>query len=254
MHWPRRGLRSEPSSDAPVLPQSAPEPSSHDDIVAPDVELEKKAAQMRQLQDSLGALENKITSVKKEYNEAVGNLFDTRNELATKRREIVAANSTHDTLQRRIGELDSQLKESETHRAEIHTNAKERQDAARELAKINTDLDKQQLTLEAVRKKTDVASLELESVQDKTKTAHEKLAESGALLQKARAMTKDVGTAKPAPSSDVIRAASSMVASLNDRLAQSNKEIGVLRGVLDKERREHATTKSRLAELERKKD
>lgn len=253
MRWFKREQKDDPAphikeKDETAIIDDAPQSTN----LKNDPELGVKNAELSKTQNSIDALCKKITSVKKEYDEAVGNLFDVKNELASKRRESTAANITHETLQRRVNALDTQLKESEAHRTEIRTSVKEREDASRELVKINAELDEKQKKLESVRKQIIVADSELDSIQNKTKIEHDKLEEQGRLLQKTHIMIKDKNTSKSVPKGDVIRTASLMIASLNEKIDKSHKEIEILRGVLDKERRENAKTKSRLAELERK--
>ncbi len=248
-----------PDTGAPDVPKvddsESARPTPKDDVQeSPQTgaELDARAQELRNLQDSIDALHAKMAGVKKEYNEAVGNLFDVKNELAATRRESAAANSTHDALQKRIGVLNEQLKESEAHRTELRNTVRGREDASHELARINGELDQKQKKLDAARKQVTAAYSELDTVQKKADLARAKLDEYGQLLQKTRTMIKETNTSKPAPKSDVIRTASSMIAALNEKVAKSNQEIQVLREALDRERRAGAEMRSKLADMDHK--
>lgn len=237
---------SEPQNITPAPSDKTP---SADDLTDTNVSLDSDTQATKKVTESIDGLNVKLASVKKEYELAIGNLFDVKTALASKRSETAAANATCDELQRRVNVLDAQLKRSEAQHAELHTNIHDRDKAAAEIIRIHSELDEGQKKLESVRKQITSANLELDSVHQKTKTSKAKLDESADLLQKSRTIIKKSNTTRHTPNNDVIRTASSMIGSLNDRIHAAEKEIGVLRDVLDKERREHAKTMAKIAKL-----
>ncbi len=201
---------------------------------------------------SIDALNAKLESVKKEYDGAVGSLLAAKGELAAKRRESTVANAACEKLKKRADELDAQIKESELQYAEVRSNLRSREDASSELARVNTELDSRQRALEELNSKIAEAASELDGIAQRRKDAEAELKKFGELLQKTRSMIKEsnmASQAKPGGGADVMRAASSMVASLNDRIDTADKEIATLRALLEKERREHTKSKKRLKEL-----
>jgi len=180
----------------------------------------------------------------------VGSLLAARGELAAKRRESAAAGAACEKLQKRAAELDAQIKESELQYAEIRSNMKSRESARAELAGVNAELDRRQRELEEVRSRVAEASAELEGLAKRRRDAEAELKKFGELLQKTRAMIKDANMAPRARQgggADVMRAASSMVAALNSKVRDAEREAAVLRGMLEKERRDHAETRRRLS-------
>ncbi len=201
---------------------------------------------------SIDALNAKLESVKKEYDGAVGSLLAAKGELAAKRRESTVANAACEKLKKRADELDAQIRESELQYAEVRSNLRSREDASSELARVNTELDSRQRALEELNSKIAEAASELDGIAQRRKAAEAELKKFGELLQKTRSMIKEsnkASQAKPGGGADVMRAASSMVASLNDRIDAADKEIATLRALLEKERREHTKSKKRLEEL-----
>ena len=214
----------------------------------PDIKL------VKEITESIDTINEKLSSVKKEYNVAVGDLFSIKKELATKKRESIAANAVCDSLQRRANVLDKQLERFEFESSKVQTSVHDAKVVSDELLKVNSELDEQQKKLGNVRKAILGANLELDIIQKKTKMASAKLEESGNLLQKAHIMIKEKNVSKNASSGDVLRTASTMMASLNNQITLSKKEVDVLRNVLDKERKEHVKTRIKLASIERDKD
>ena len=127
---------------------------------------------------------------------------------------------------------------------------KSRESASAELEKVNAELDERQRKLEEARSRIAEASAELEGLAKRRRDAEAELKRFGDLLQKTRAMIKDANMApksRQGGGADVMRAASSMVASLNSKVRDAEREVAVLRGMLERERREHAETKRRLS-------
>ena len=230
------------------VPEPVPEKAGDDDATEPERETASPPEPAVSAQS--GDLGGNLASVKKEYDRAVGDLIGVKKELAAKRRESAAANAACEELQRRANALEAQIRDAEILEGKARQSARERERAVEELARARTALDEQQKQLDSVRAQIGSAGAELDAVRQKTKDARAKLDEYGELLQKTRSMIKESNKQRAEGrerGGDVIRTASSMVASMGDKLAAAEKEIGVLRGLLEQERRAHAQSRARLS-------
>ncbi len=252
---------------------------SHEDILKEQYENELSYLQkeIRDKTENLESISKKLASVKEEYDIAVSNLMSTKKEINQKRNEIETIQKDHKEILEKIGVIKGQLESVNKQYTEKKSKLDQLEDADASLSEvkkniaqsneeygtIRAQIEETQAILDQVKIKQQEAEVELQNTNSRLKNAREEfsriqtqkqLQEFNPVMAKKEVQfieneLSSIGNKKE--SKNVIEAASAVVASMKDKLMAAQKELDVLKRVLEKERKEHQETKQQLEELKK---
>jgi chromosome segregation ATPase len=209
-----------------------------DDIQNKQVKNERDNLQneLREKNERLNTILDKIQISKKEYDEIVGKIIQTKKEL---RSTIIPKSNldTNDLLKSKKQDIDKISKEISDSKITLRniqediTKNKEMNEELEQRIKENTPFFSDS---ENQKKKIDE---ELEQRRKELEILKKRLGE----MKKADIKNKGSDDSK-----SVVEAASQIVATTNKRLQDTMKELDVVRQLLDKERKAHTETKKKL--------
>ena len=199
-------------------------------------ELDSLQNELREKNEKLNTILEKIQLSKKEYDEIIGKIIQTKKELRSNK--ILESDSeTNDLLKLKNRDMDRISKEISDSKIKLRniqddiTKNKEMNEELEGKIKKNepffTDSESQ-------KKKIDE---ELEQRRKELEVLKKRLGE----MKKIDGKNQDGGDSK-----SVVEAASQIVATTNKRLRDTMKELDVIRQLLDKERKAHNETKKKL--------
>ena len=199
-------------------------------------ELDNLQNELRERNERLDTILEKIEISKKEYDEIIGKLIQTKKELRS--------NTIH----------KSDLETNGLHRSKNQDNdriLKEINDSKTTLKNIQDDIAKnKEMNEELEQKIKDNKPFFSDSENQKKKIDEEleqRRKELGVLKKRLGEMKKiDIKNQGGDDSKSVVEAASQIVATTNKRLQDTMRELDVIRQLLDKERRAHTETKKKL--------
>jgi len=226
--------------------------------------------------DNLNSISQKHFAVKEEYDSIVSKLMSTKKELQEKNIEF-------ETMTSQLDELSEKLKNTMTHFESVETENQEKKIVIEELRKSKLELD-------SIKSQIEKHKSELESLKSKTpsgiqsKLDHTKLMQTQAIKQleelnsKIKAVRQEMEilqaknqakkneievaqnelkfienellTVGEKNSKSVVEAASKIVSSLNTKIQTAQKEIDILKNVLQRERKEHNESMRQLKNLQ----
>lgn len=252
---------------------------SHDEILKEQYESELSFLQkeIQEKTENLESISKKLTSVKEEYDVAVSNLMLTKKEINQKKAEVDTIRKDHGELLEQIGAIKGQLESVNTQYKEKKSKLEELEDADTTLAEVKKNIESSneeygsirgkieetQAILDQVKIKQREAEIELQNTNSTLKNAREELTrvqnqtqvqktDGGMAKREIQFIEKELsGLSNKKESKNVIEAASAVVASMNDKLRAAQKELDVIKRVLEKERKEHQETKRELEELKK---
>jgi chromosome segregation ATPase len=252
---------------------------SHEEILKEQYENELSYLQkeIRDKTENLESISKKLASVKEEYDIAVSNLMSTKKEINQKRMEIETIQKDHEEILEKIGIIKGQLESANKQYDEKKAKLDQLEDADANLSEvkkniaqsneeystIRAQIEETQAILDQVKIKQQEAEVELQNTNSRLKNAREEFSRTQTQKQLQASNTtmakkeiqfienelSSIGSKKE--SKNVIEAASAVVASMNEKLRAAQKELDVVKRVLEKERKEHQETKHQLEELKK---
>ncbi len=202
------------------------------------IELENKLnnlqEQIKEKNERLSTIIEKIELSKKEYDEIIGKIIQSKKEL---RSQSNLDSNTNQKTEAKIQDMDKISKEI----SESKTKLKEIQEEILKNSKINEELEQK------IKKNEPVFS-DVETQKKKIDEELEQRKKELEVLKKRLSGMKnsDMKNDVEGDSKSVVEAASQIVATTNKRLQDTMKELDVIRQLLDKERKAHNETKKKL--------
>ena len=192
--------------------------------------------ELREKNERLNTILEKIQISKKEYDEIVGKIIQTKKELRSNTK-YKSDSETNDLLKSKNQDIDKISKEINDSKITLKniqndiTKNKEMNEELEQKIKENTSFFSDS---ENQKKKIDE---ELEQRRKEVEILKKRLVE----MKKRDTKNQDGDDSK-----SVVEAASQIVATTNKRLQDTMKELDVIRQLLDKERKAHTETKNKL--------
>ena len=208
---------------------------SNIDIKTTDnIQNEQVENELREKKERLNTILEKIQLSKKEYDEIIGKIIQSKKEL---RSNTIPNSNTNDLLKSKNRDIDMMSKEIS--------------DSKIKLRNIQDDIIKnKEMNKELEQKINENKPFFLDSENQKKKIDEEleqRRKELEILKKRIGEMKKtDVKNENGDDSKSVVEAASQIVATTNKRLHDTMKELDIIRQLLDKERKAHAETKKKL--------
>ena len=197
-------------------------------------ELEVLQEQIKEKNERLGTIKEKIQLSKKEYDEIVGKIIQTKKELRT---QGSSESDTNDLVKRKnqdISRISKEISDSKIKLKQIQEKIAKNSELNKELEQKIKENEPFVLDSKIQKRKIDE---ELEQRERELEILKKKLVEINNTKTK-----NNVGD----DSKSVVEAASQIVATANKRLHDTMKELDVIRQLLDKERKAHTETKKKL--------
>ncbi|ABX12473.1 hypothetical protein Nmar_0577 [Nitrosopumilus maritimus SCM1] len=225
-----------------------------------ETEVESLQNEFRRKQDELNDIQQKIDSVKEEYETAVSNLMLVKKELNQKKMELDIVLREYKETKEKIIESEK-IKNSESFEEFTKTEEnlskvkQELEEITKEYEKTKESVASEQSMLSQIRKQQVEAEKELDEANSRLYNAKEELnkkdefQDTNILTPKEREFIQ--GDNKS--SAGVIEAASAVVGSLKSKLNNAHKELEAIQLLLEKEREEHEETKKELDKLKSEK-
>ena len=209
-----------------------------DDIQKEQVEneLDNLQNELREKNERLNTILEKIQLSKKEYDEIIGKLIQTKKELRSKIIHI-SDSETNDLHKSKNQDNDRILKEIN----DSKTTLKNIQDDITKNKEMNEELEQR------IKKNKPFFS-DSENQKKKMDEELEQRRKELEVLKKRLGEMKEIDIKNQGgdDSKSVVEAASQIVATTNKRLQDTMKELDVIRQLLDKERKAHTETKKKL--------
>ena len=199
-------------------------------------ELDNLQNELREKNDRLNTILEKIQISKKEYDEIIGKIIQSKKELRSNT----------------ILKLDSETNDSlKLKNQDINKISKEISDSKIKLKNIQDDIIKKKEMNEELEQRIKENTPFFSDSENQKKKIDEELEqrrkELEILKKRLGEMKKiDIKNQGGDDSKSVVEAASQIVATTNKRLQDTMKELDVIRELLDKERKAHTETKKKL--------
>ena len=199
-------------------------------------ELESLQNQLKEKNERLNTILEKIQLSKKEYDEIIGKIIQTKKELRS------------NTIHKSDSETNDLLKSKNQDNDRI---SKEISDSKITLRNIQDDITKNKEMNEELEQRIKENTPFFSDSENQKKKIDEELEqrrkELEVLKKRLGKMKKeDIKNQGGDDSKSVVEAASQIVATTNKRLQDTMKELDVIRHLLDKERKAHTETKKKL--------
>ena len=199
-------------------------------------ELDNLQNELREKNDRLNTILEKIQISKKEYDEIIGKIIQSKKELRS--------NTTHE-----LNSTNNDLFKSKNQ--DIDKISKEISDSKIKLKNIQEDITKNKEINEEIEQRIKKNKPFFSDSENQKKKIVEELEQRRKELD---IIKKQLGDMKKTnvknqendDSKSVVEAASQIVATTNKRLQDTLKELDVIRQLLDKERKAHTETKKKL--------
>ena len=224
-----------------------------------ELEIEKLQGEIKEKQEQLDDLTQKITTVKEEYDLTIENLMRVKKEFNQKKTEL-------DIIQREHMETRERYKKEEMIRDTKtidefnktkgdHSKMKEELDKfTKKHDEIKKQVAQEQTNLHNIKKQQVEVEKELDEANARLYNAKEELDkkdnfEDTSILTPSEKEFIGVDNKNQKDSAGIIEAASAVVGSLKSKLSMTQKELDAIQASLKKEREEHEITKKELEKL-----
>ena len=224
-----------------------------------ETQVESLQNEFRIKQEGIIKIEEKIQTVKEEYDTIVSNLMLIKKEFNQKKMEL-------DVVQREYREIREKIKNSEQIKDTKSIN--EYNKTEKEFKKIKEELDKMikehnqikeqimkgQSSLYGIRKQQVEVGKELDEANSRLYNAKEELDKKDQFQDTSILTSKEKKDIKGGNSSEktnagIIEAASVVVGSLKSKLTTTQKELEEIQGILEEEREAHKKTRHELMKI-----
>lgn len=202
------------------------------------IELENKLnnlqEQIKEKNERLSTIIEKIELSKKEYDEIIGKIIQSKKELRSQSNLDSNTNQKTEVINQDMKKISKEISESKIKLKEIREEILKN-------SKINEELEQK------IKKNGPVFS-DIETQKKKIDEELEQRKKELEVLKKRLSGMKnsDMKNDVEGDSKSVVEAASQIVATTNKRLQDTMKELDVIRQLLDKERKAHNETKKKL--------
>ena len=194
----------------------------------------KLEEQIKEKNDRLRNITEKIDLSKKEYDDIVGKIIQSKKELRSQVNSEPNTKQLTETKDQDIRKISKEITDSKMKLKEIQEEIKKKLEINEELKQKIKKNEPVFLDSKEQKKKIDE---ELEQRKKELEVLKKRLTE-----MKNTDMKTEVGD----DSKSVVEAASQIVATTNKRLQDTMKELDIIRQLLDKERKAHNETKKKL--------
>ena len=213
--------------------------------------------------EHLQSISKKLADVKKEYDEAVGKLILVKKDLIQKKKDMYSLNN--------ISSIYQKTTTSQQNGKIYSEKIKKEKDI---LEDIKSQINKGKKEMEEIKVRMTDSLSELEQIKVEHRTTESRLGTMFTQIQKSQEKLENIETNKQKiideikikntnqitnkKSSDqskeskhVVEAASSVIASMKNKVSIAEKEIKTIQQMLEKERNEHQATKKQLESLKK---
>jgi len=224
-----------------------------------DTEVEKLQTEFRIKQGELQDVTQKIQTVKEEYDDIVSKVMVVKKEYNQKKMELDVVSREYKEIKEKIINSE-QIKDSKSIEKfnKTEENLSKTEEALGKITKEHSDLLKQitteQSKLHIIKKQQLESEKELEEANSRLYNAKQELEkkdyfeETSILTHKEKEFIQGENENKQS-STGVIEAASIVVGSLKSKLNITQKELGTVQTLLEKERKEHEKVKEELEKI-----
>jgi len=190
--------------------------------------------QIKEKNERLSTIVEKIELSKKEYDEIIGKIIQTKKELRSQSNPDSSIDQSTETINHEKNKISKEISDSKIKLQEI-------QEEIMKNSKINEELEQKIKNNEPVFSDTETQKKKINEELEQRKKELE-------ILKKRLSNMKnsDIKNAVEGDSKNVVEAASQIIATTNKRLQDTTKELDVVRQLLDKERKAHNETKKKL--------
>ena len=280
MGWFRKSKKVEekveettkPETTENVLEKKEVQVKSHEEILKEQHqnELDAIESEIKKKNDNLKSISKKLASVKEEYDIAVANLMKTKKDWQKKKIENEALQKDHEEILLKIGKSKSDLDNIDNKFAEEKKKLEELDKVDTALAEVKAEVEKNktesaslkqqilqsQQIYDQVKAKQTEAETELNNTHSRIKNVREEIlklqaqGQASLISNETQSIQAETGEA----SKNVVEAASAVVANTKHKLMLVQKELDIVKKLLEKERKEHQQTKEKLEEMQSKKE
>ena len=209
-----------------------------DEVKKSAIELEKVCAkleeQIKEKNDRLKNIIEKIDLSKKEYDEIVGKIIQSKKELRSQVSPESNTNQLTEIVNQNMSEISKEIANSKIKLKEIQEEIKMKLEVNEELEQ---KIKKNEPVFSNSKEQKKKIDEELEQRKNELEVLKKRLTEM---------KNTDMKTNVDDDSKSVVEAASQIVATTNKRLQDTMKELDIIRQLLDKERKAHNETKKKL--------
>ena len=209
-----------------------------DEVKKSAIELEKVCAkleeQIKEKNDRLKNIIEKIDLSKKEYDEIVGKIIQSKKELRSQVSPESNTNQLTEIVNQNMSKISKEIANSKIKLKEIQEEIKMKLEVNEELEQ---KIKKNEPVFSNSKEQKKKIDEELEQRKNELEVLKKRLIE-----MKNAGMKTEIGDG----SKSVVEAASQIVATTNKRLLDTMKELDVIRQLLEKERKAHNETKKKL--------
>ena len=209
-----------------------------DEVKKSAIELEKVCAkleeQIKEKNDRLKNIIEKIDLSKKEYDEIIGKIIQSKKELRSQVNSESNTNQLTETVNQNMSKISKEITDSKIKLKEIQEEIEKKNEVNEELEQ---KIKKNEPVFSNSKEQKKKIDEELEQRKNELEVLKKRLIE-----MKNAGMKTEIGDG----SKSVVEAASQIVATTNKRLLDTMKELDVIRQLLEKERKAHNETKKKL--------
>ena len=202
------------------------------------IELEKVYVkleeQIKEKNDRLRIIIEKIDLSKKEYDEIIGKIIQSKKELRSQVNSESNTNQLTETVNQNMSKISKEITDSKIKLKEIQEEIEKRNEVNEELEQ---KIKKNEPVFSNSKEQKKKIDEELEQRKNELEVLKKRLTEM---------KNTDMKTNVDDDSKSVVEAASQIVATTNKRLQDTMKELDIIRQLLDKERKAHNETKKKL--------
>jgi len=190
--------------------------------------------QIKEKNERLSTIIEKIGLSKKEYDEIIGKIIQSKKELRSQSNLDSNTNQKTEVITQDKNKISKEISDSKNKLKEI-------QEEIAKKSKINEELEQRIKKNEPVFSNVEIQKKKIDEELEQRKKELE-------VLKKRLSGMKNLDTKNDVEgdSKSVVEAASQIVATTNKRLQDTMKELDVIRELLDKERKAHTETKKKL--------
>lgn len=220
-----------------------------------EAEVEKLQKEFRAKNEEIKENEQKLNSVKVEYDSSVTNLMEIKKEINQKKMELDVVNRESKETRQKIEGMFEKDQENKRLINELEKNNTNLKNVEQEFEKsikmdneIKAKISEGKLFLQELKSQEIQSQKELEEITSRLYNAKQEPRNSdniGIFTVKEKEFIKNqIGTKQE--TKGIIEAASVITASLKSKLNMTQKELETVQQLLEKERKEHIATKERL--------
>ena len=216
-------------------------------------EVEQNQEEIKTKTKSFESISKKLASVKAEYDVSINELMLSKKELNQKKKELDSVTMEYSGI---LSKIKSARKEFEF----MNLQFKQKESKIDELSNVNSmlpsikaEITKKKIEYETIKKQVDEIRKILNDMKSRQKTQLEsKKNESGISEKEEKFIQKELLSLQGTDTQPIVKAASAVVSSMNQKLLSAQRELENVKKILDKERKEHEITKKSAKQIKSK--